>query len=295
MLSSRDARGHRSRAGSPASSWPRARNSWPTSIAWRTPSSVSYVSTRNVQLLGSASRTRGTPRVRRGRRRTSPTCARACRAPGSRTACRRARSTSRRSRRCTRARARARAVDALRAPHAELEHRPAARRLAHARRLGRDERLVVDRSSSSAVSTICACRTGPVTRSSGSCANTTVPSGTASTAHVKRSAPSVVEEPALEQRRPIGAAERREVVEIALVEAQPLEQLERGLDARRDRVAAAERRLAERQVEDGLALRDALLPVAVRHRELVQVGGSASEWRYSSPRCPSIAVAFLLV
>ena len=41
--------------------------------------------------------------------------------------------------------------------------------------------------SSSAVSRSCACRIGPRTRSSGSCGNTSVPSGTASTSQVNRS------------------------------------------------------------------------------------------------------------
>ncbi len=43
-------------------------------------------------------------------------------------------------------------------------------------------------SVSSAVSTSCACRIDPRMRTIGSCANTTEPSGTASTVHVKRSA-----------------------------------------------------------------------------------------------------------
>jgi hypothetical protein len=84
--------------------------------------------------------------------------------------------------------------------------------------------------------------------------------------------PQVVEERRLEQRPAVVAGQCGEVLHVRVVEPERPEVVDDGVQPAGDREAAAERVLAERQVKHGLARADAKLPVAVRHRELIQVG-----------------------
>ncbi len=105
---------------------------------------------------------------------------------------------------------------------------------------------------SSAVSSSWAWSSGPVTRTSGSCGKTTVPSGMASTSHCKPHLGQVVEKRRLEQRLLVVAAQAGQVGEVFRVEAQVLQVLDDRGQAGGDREAAAERVLAEEQVKHGL-------------------------------------------
>ena len=64
---------------------------------------------------------------------------------------------------------------------------------------------------SSADSSSCACSSGPLTRSSGSCGKTTVPSGMASTSQVNRSWREEIEEGRIEERPAVVARQRGQI------------------------------------------------------------------------------------
>ena len=87
----------------------------------------------------------------------------------------------------------------------------------------------------------------------------------------KRQASEVVEKSPFEQGFPVVPHERGEVRDVVAVEPEALQKIDDAFQAAGDRVAAAERVLAEEQVERRLLVRAAKLPVAVGHRQFVEV------------------------
>jgi hypothetical protein len=163
------------------------------------------------------------------------------------------------------------AIDALRAPQPELDHGLAARRLHHAGRLGRDERAEVDHGEE---------RRLDETRLQDRRAHAhqrlvreaQPPFGHRVDGAGEAQRREMIDEALLEQRLAVGAAQRSKVFTVAGVEREMLEVVERLVEPGRDRMTTAERMPAEMEMEHALALRDAGLPVPVRHRELIQVG-----------------------
>ena len=82
----------------------------------------------------------------------------------------------------------------------------------------------------------------------------------------------VVDERRLEQRPAARGGKRAEVGEVIFGEAEALHQIRQVRHAARDGVAALEGVVAKRHVEARLGVRLAALQIALRHRELVQVG-----------------------
>ncbi len=168
------------------------------------------------------------------------------------------------------ARRRQPAVEALGAAQAELEHRLSPGGVADPGRLAGDQGLEVDDGQQRGLDQLglqdraLHAQQGLVREDHGALGHGVDPTRKAHRAQVR-------EEGRLEQRLAVAAGDRRQVRQVGGVEAQPLEELDRRLDATRDRVRAAERVAPEGQVEDRLALGLAGLPVAVGHGQLVQV------------------------
>ena len=141
------------------------------------------------------------------------------------------------------------AVDPLRPPQAELQHRSSPRRQAQARRLGGDQRLEIDQVEQRA-SRGAGLRERPVSRAPAArAAKTTVPSGTASTSQRKPQRPQVIEEPRLEERPAVVAVSVRQYSRSSSCETQALAGSRWPARARRPREAAAEGLLAEEEME----------------------------------------------
>ncbi len=70
----------------------------------------------------------------------------------------------------------------------------------------------------------------------------------------------------------IGPLEARQVLQLVRFEAQPLQVAQRVLETGRHGVGAAEGRAPEEEVEDRPPVGDARFPIAVGHRQLVEVG-----------------------
>ena len=82
----------------------------------------------------------------------------------------------------------------------------------------------------------------------------------------------VIHEVRFEQRLAVVAAERGEKARVVIRDMELAEESDRRRQTRRQGEPAAKRRLAEEQLEDGLAIRPAGLPITASHGQLVKAG-----------------------
>src|SRR5262249_28014792 len=82
----------------------------------------------------------------------------------------------------------------------------------------------------------------------------------------------VVEEGLLEEPLSVVPGQTGQVFEVVSLKPKPFDEVDDRGEAAGHRVAAAERCLSKEQVEDRFVVRSTRLPVAVGHRELIEVG-----------------------
>ena len=163
------------------------------------------------------------------------------------------------------------AVGALGTAQAELGHPPAGSRVRHARRLGSDEGLEVHAVEYAGLEQL-ALHEGAGHAQQRLAGEDHGAVGHGVDVDLQLHAAQPLQEGLIKQRRSAGGLEASEVVDVAVVEAEALDELDHLVHAAAHRVAALEGVVAEEHVEAGLDAGLELLPVALRHRELVEVG-----------------------
>ena len=163
------------------------------------------------------------------------------------------------------------AVDALGPPQAEFQHRLAAGRQHQPRGLGGDQRLEVDDVQKRGLQQLGLQQrpADPHQRLLGK-DHRPFRHGIDVAGRLERA--EEVEKGRLEQRPAVVSAERRQVRHVRDAKARILKVLDRRGQPCGDRVAAVKRAMPKGQMKDRFPVRRAGLPVAIGHRQLVQVG-----------------------
>ena len=84
--------------------------------------------------------------------------------------------------------------------------------------------------------------------------------------------PKVLQKFRWEQRLVIVTRQRRQVLNIRLVKMKVFQQVDHGLQARRDHIATGKRIATKEQMKGGFLVGRAGLPVPISHRQLIQIG-----------------------
>ena len=175
-----------------------------------------------------------------------------------------------------------RAVEALRPAQAELQHRLAGSRdVAEPRRLGRHQGLEVDDVEDRRLDELAdeQGRLDPQQRLPGEDGGALRDRGER---HGQVERRQRVEEAGREKRAAVATREAPQIVDVLGLEAQPVEKGNDLLQPRRDGETAAERGPPHRHVEAGPVQMTTVLPVALGHRQLVEVGGQSAHEDASS-------------
>ena len=170
------------------------------------------------------------------------------------------------------------AVRPLRPPEPEIQHRFPARRLAHPGRLRRDQGLEVDRVQQRGLDEQ-AVRQRALDPDERRPREYHRPLRHGRDVEPDRGLVEVAQKVLVEEWQTVVARQTAEIPQFVVGESDRREVIERGLQTRRYREATAERCVPEVEVEDPLVVRATEPPVAVRHRQLVQVGEEGAEPR----------------
>ncbi len=163
------------------------------------------------------------------------------------------------------------AVDPLGPPQAELQDGIVAGRQPQARRLGGDQRLEVDQVEQGRLQEL-GDEQGAAHPHQRLLAEDHRPLGHGVEVAAEAQGAEVIQEPRLEERPAVVALDPRQIVEVLVLEPQALHVFDGGLEPAGHGEAAAERVLAEGEMEARPLLRRPRLPIAIGHGELVEIG-----------------------